>query len=515
MDFETDAQNTKQKSNKSIGGGKTFEETVHAEDLDNLLASDTGDADVVVVDSNHTLTDRNKKIRECRKDLVPSKQKSYVYREPHCEYQLDEDFKDTSDIHPWQKNPEAALQKIRENCEEDITKQSEEIHKIEERIQRMNKNKKIKLADKRQALQKLRRDQSLRMNELRDLKKKLQSNNRQHLEYRSKLSVAGEIEYLRYVPGETTNDGKFFMERHYMAFCKMDQDPSREGKYTQHRLLEASFVEDNFHETMVEAIKAAEDNDGYIVMPKNARIEQFSKAVYDPTKKVFRLMREGNNKKTYEKSRDWMLSNFEEKYVNEVIDRSTRFDDHKFVRVPIGDTKDSKPSFQGVEESKSPNVHFQQGDKKLCALYSFSSVLAYTGHTKIAEELNHALQDREEMGSLSEIYAIADFLQTTKLKYLQPKIFKRKKLNILEDKKDYPTIVVLEGSDGSVSHAISTFGEWIFDANLQHAQKISKKILDWCVSSPDCPTEFRCVNIAIRFQKDPKSKKQLGEGFLV
>jgi hypothetical protein len=54
---------------------------------------------------------------------------------------------------------------------------------------------------------------------------------------------------------------------------------------------------------------------------------------------------------------------------------------------------------------------------------------------------------------------------------------------IMEDLSCLPTLVRLEGHDGSTSHAVATAGKWLFDANLPNAEKISLPFLDWCCST--------------------------------
>ena len=53
--------------------------------------------------------------------------------------------------------------------------------------------------------------------------------------------------------------------------------------------------------------------------------------------------------------------------------------------------------------------------------------------------------------------------------------------------------MVLAAEDGSVAHAVTTVGGWLFDSNLDVAQKTTEPILDWC-----CNGKFSHVHCAAR-----------------
>ena len=62
-----------------------------------------------------------------------------------------------------------------------------------------------------------------------------------------------------------------------------------------------------------------------------------------------------------------------------------------------------------------------------------------------------------------------------------------------------PTLLVLLGADGSVSHAVSSTGNWLFDSNLVNAQPLTQELLNWCVSSPEttqkCMGAYWCMRL--------------------
>ena len=60
-------------------------------------------------------------------------------------------------------------------------------------------------------------------------------------------------------------------------------------------------------------------------------------------------------------------------------------------------------------------------------------------------------------------------------------------------------MVILLGSDGSVSHSVSICQNYIFDGNRRHALPMSKKSLDWCCSAPGVSVEFKAFYSAVYF----------------
>lgn len=46
----------------------------------------------------------------------------------------------------------------------------------------------------------------------------------------------------------------------------------------------------------------------------------------------------------------------------------------------------------------------------------------------------------------------------------------------LSEASSYPTLMVLEGEDGGINHAIATVGKWVFDSNLDTAQPLTRDI---------------------------------------
>ena len=315
------------------------------------------------------------------------------------------------------------------------------------------------------------------------------------LKLRAYMSVDGNIISMKYMP-DFAKKGRY---RHYLVKLKRDkqEDPPMELDY--------EWVEDNFREDFLRSVKSMHDNHNHIMIPLNKRIQQYSKARYSSKEERFYLMKE-DDKQRYFATEEWMTTNFEAEFVEE-LKRRCLLD--KYVQVPVGDTK----PFDDVTRlpwynKEGPSIVFAQGNKKYCAVYSFGSVLHYLKYPGAAHEIIAKAIHMASASSRELIQRIVKLMQHSELKYLQAKVYKRHQLDLLKDISPYPTIAILEGDDGSVSHAVSTIGIYLFDSNLNHAPYISQEVLDWCVSSPDENCEYVGIAYAVRFSMPANQKKR-------
>jgi hypothetical protein len=119
---------------------------------------------------------------------------------------------------------------------------------------------------------------------------------------------------------------------------------------------------------------------------------------------------------------------------------------------------------------------YQQLFRDTCAMSAIASAMRYfndqKAHQLVAKNINSSQKAYNRFRYAETI------IMNGNLKYVTKK-FKERQLNIVEDLSCFPTLVRLEGHDGSTSHAVATAGKWLFDANLPNAEKISLPLLDW------------------------------------
>ena len=216
-----------------------------------------------------------------------------------------------------------------------------------------------------------------------------------------------------------------------------------------------------------------------------------------------------NRSKTFPVAAAWVAENFGPGYVDECLRNHKR---SGFVTLPPGRSRKRKHREGDSSETLPahetlPALAYQQGNKAWCLPYSFASVLKFLSFHRAANEIA-TLAKKMEGRSLD--FCVEKVLKVMKkcLPWLNAQKFGRGELDPLNDMLEYPTLLVLEGDDGSTTHAVATACNLLFDSNLPNAQKITREWLDWCCSTDATRQEFACVFLAYRFVKDPSSKEE-------
>jgi hypothetical protein len=147
-----------------------------------------------------------------------------------------------------------------------------------------------------------------------------------------------------------------------------------------------------------------------------------------------------------------------------------------------------------------PVVCYQQGKEDLCLFYSFASALRYMGLTLVASMVKDQARKSVNLGTLLERI---DLLQSTLLKHREDlfdlsnrSIYSRGKFDPLNNKQKAPTLAIMRSVDGAINHAVTFFGDWIFDSN-------EKRALPICIEALNrvAPPGFKDVLLAFRYGK--------------
>ena len=77
--------------------------------------------------------------------------------------------------------------------------------------------------------------------------------------------------------------------------------------------------------------------------------------------------------------------------------------------------------------------------------------------------------------------------------------------DVFHDKSDFPTLVVVEGSDDGINHAVGVAGDWVFESNCEKALKLSKATMDFCVSTEERKSQCVGAHWAMRLIPRPLS----------
>ena len=162
-----------------------------------------------------------------------------------------------------------------------------------------------------------------------------------------------------------------------------------------------------------------------------------------------------------------------------------------FCHVPVGDYKPStvKITHPFLCVASAPKVKYQQEEgTDLCAFKSLASVLHVLGWEREAEQLDLRGASFGK-GSTSGF----DYLKRVSVALLPGWLQIRRIPKDFSDRGITPTMVavlVLKASDGNCSHAVTTHGGFLYDANEEAAIPFCKDALDYCCSTEEIHSEF-------------------------
>jgi hypothetical protein len=169
----------------------------------------------------------------------------------------------------------------------------------------------------------------------------------------------------------------------------------------------------------------------------------------------------------------WVNKTLTKEQKQRYIDIAMR--EHKrFLALPIGDNKNYSVT---PCSSVYPETKYRNNEKSICVYASFASALHYRGHTSLAERIIVFSQSIEKVELLREesFLCMNEFIEDSKIAKPFRRRYKRKKFNLDPSVIDpQPSneldiwVVVLEASDGQMTHAVALTGDLIFDSNLSH-----------------------------------------------
>ena len=185
----------------------------------------------------------------------------------------------------------------------------------------------------------------------------------------------------------------------------------------------------------------------------------------------------------------YVMRNFSKALINQCLQTSD-----KVCKIPASAPKQSQPTIPVYYSTLIPV--YQQLGNDTCMFSAASSAFNYFG-----DPMAHDILTRNIISSMSvsnRLDALTSLLYNKQCRYIGKK-FKRGTFNVLEDICCYPTVLVLQGSDGAINHSVTVVGCWLFDSNTKYAQRISIPMLDWCCSTDFVKVQFSNVFSATRF----------------
>jgi hypothetical protein len=202
---------------------------------------------------------------------------------------------------------------------------------------------------------------------------------------------------------------------------------------------------------------------------------------------------------------EYVYANFQKQFVDEVIREGLQVN-NRFIRLPPGAAME-KPEQHDFEFLSIP-IRYKQENTCGCLFLSLASALHFVGFGITASVIATAAP---QYGATCipgiDNWTHLQTLMKQHMKFLKP-ITLPSRVDLLEEKSDFPTVVTLMSSEGSVQHAITIICNIIFDANCDFAMPLCKESLDYCCSTSQQQIKYHHVYQAIRFQEHANDKKQ-------
>jgi hypothetical protein len=152
-------------------------------------------------------------------------------------------------------------------------------------------------------------------------------------------------------------------------------------------------------------------------------------------------------------------------------------------------------------------IKYPQYDLENCTFMSMASALHYcSAELKMGDKQLGSTLSQGAIGYVKGLSAGAQLDGLVRLVKEKSTYFKKFELrakqneieewDILNKKSPWPTVVVLLGSDGGMSHTVTIVNDLVFDSNCSYAMRLSKETLDWCCN---CKGGYDRANYAVRF----------------
>jgi hypothetical protein len=186
-------------------------------------------------------------------------------------------------------------------------------------------------------------------------------------------------------------------------------------------------------------------------------------------------------------TKEELVALFGSKFVAEVLARGKSYSTcTKYIDVPVGAVREARlGGSPTLTVPGAPIVFHQQGTLDTCVFSSMASALYFSGQRQAASFVQNAAKGHAGANAKSLFSDLVRVVRQTEVRFLEIKALPP----AFDWKNDLkPNMIVagsLEGSDGSVHHAVTLFRGWIFDSNEKHAIPLGKEGLDFCTQTDE------------------------------
>ena len=183
----------------------------------------------------------------------------------------------------------------------------------------------------------------------------------------------------------------------------------------------------------------------------------------------------------------------------------------KFVHIPVGAKRPEKLfRYPSLCHPNAPTVKFQQGDSDTCVVSSLASALYEKGLRIESDVLNRKATFIYKRGTPMKDLMTA--LQSVLPVGMVPAWIKDTFNHRLHLHASDVFVGQMQAKDGSSTHAVSIFNNWIFDSNEKRAIPLCDEGLDVCCSTDEDYSQFLFFERGILVKDNRKRKATVFKG---
>ena len=164
----------------------------------------------------------------------------------------------------------------------------------------------------------------------------------------------------------------------------------------------------------------------------------------------------------------------------------------------------SKSIHNRVEVGTPANYRVQPPGENSCIMTSLVNAFHYIndweGRNKLLRKISVSIDYTKYSAWAKNRRSFAAWVMNHCVKGYECRLLQN--VNILHGKTLWPTLCILQGTDGSINHAITTVENFIFESNCTHALTLNIDNLNWCCNTDmSSDVKFDRVPFAYRFVK--------------
>jgi len=153
-----------------------------------------------------------------------------------------------------------------------------------------------------------------------------------------------------------------------------------------------------------------------------------------------------------------------------------------------------------VEGGTPANYRVQPFGENSCIMTSFHYINDWEGRNQLLRKISVSINYSKYSAKAKNRRSFAAWVMNHCVKGYECRLLQN--VNVLHERALWPLLCILQGTDGSINHAITTVENFIFESNCSHALTLNIDNLNWCCNTDmSSDIKFDRVPFAYRFVK--------------